>query len=113
MKTSDEEALLVWSNAPDEVCAERLASALVEEQLAACVHVFAAGRSIYRWQGNIEQASESTLLIKTTRAAHDALVARLCQLHPYDVPEVLAVPVCDGLPAYLDWLFLQTKTRDE
>uniref|UniRef100_A0A4W5LGS8 CutA divalent cation tolerance homolog n=1 Tax=Hucho hucho TaxID=62062 RepID=A0A4W5LGS8_9TELE len=72
--------------------------------LAACVNILAPCRSVYRWQGKVENTTEIPLLIKTTRACYAALAARLLQLHPYEVPEIIAVPLVAGLPAYLTWV---------
>jgi periplasmic divalent cation tolerance protein len=83
---------------------DRLARALVEARLAACVNIVPGIRSVYRWKGEIESAQECLLAIKSSRGQFDALRARIEELHPYDVPEVLALPVVDGSPNYLDWL---------
>ena len=96
--------LLCFCTCPDHASAERLASALVEERLVACATLLPAARSIYRWQGAIEQADEVLLLLKTTHARYPALEARLHALHPYELPELVAVEACSGLPAYLDWV---------
>ncbi|MGE4072240.1 MAG: divalent-cation tolerance protein CutA [Lysobacterales bacterium] len=95
--------LLVQCTCP-EADAERLAQALVGESLAACVNQVGPVRSVYRWEGAIESGTEMLLLIKTTRACYPALQARLQELHPYEVPEIIALPVSAGLPAYLQWL---------
>jgi periplasmic divalent cation tolerance protein len=76
----------------------------VDERLAACVNLLPGVRSVYRWQGAVEEAGEILLLIKTTRTALPALQARLVALHPYELPELLAVEAADGLPAYLAWI---------
>ena len=96
--------LLVLTNAPDAATADALAQALVEAQLAACVNVLAPCRSVYRWQGVVEHASEVPLLIKTTAACYPALEALIRERHPYELPEVVAVDVQGGLPGYLDWV---------
>lgn len=96
--------LIVLTNLPDEENAHRIAEALVAERLAACVNVLGGCRSVYRWQGEIERADEIPLLIKTTRARYRALQARLLELHPYDVPEILAWEPQRGLPAYMGWV---------
>lgn len=98
------EVLLLLTNLPDEGSAAVLAAHLVEHRLAACVNQLAPVRSVYRWQGQVEQAVEIPLLIKTTRAGYAAVEAAVCALHPYDVPELIAVPVEIGLAAYLDWV---------
>ena len=97
-------ALLVLTNAPDRAVAMRIAGALVERRLAACVNVLAACTSVYRWQGAIENAEETPLLIKTTREAYAGLEAAIRELHPYKLPEIIALPVERGLAAYLDWV---------
>jgi periplasmic divalent cation tolerance protein len=89
---------------PDAAVAARIARALVEERLSACVNVLPGIRSFYRWQGAMEEAGEALLLIKTTRAALPALQARLVALHPYELPELLVVEAAGGLPAYLAWI---------
>jgi periplasmic divalent cation tolerance protein len=81
-----------------------LARTLVEEGLAACVSIFPPMQSIYRWQGKVEQASERQLIIKTDAARVEDLKARLAALHPYDVPEVLVLPVSGGSEGYLQWI---------
>ncbi|MEO5347081.1 MAG: divalent-cation tolerance protein CutA [Magnetococcus sp. YQC-9] len=98
------DALVVLTTAPDEAMAEALAEALVNEGLAACVHILPAGRSFYRWQGAVHKEPEWTLVIKTDTVRYVPLQTRLTVLHPYEVPEVIAVPVVEGLPAYLAWL---------
>lgn len=95
---------LVLTTVPDHEAAERLARALVEERLAACVNVLPAMQSIYRWKGKIESAGEHLLIIKTRTADYGAVEERLRALHPYELPEVIAVPILAGLPAYLAWL---------
>lgn len=86
------------------MAADRLADALVGERLAACVTLLPGVQSVYRWEGRVERAEEVQLLVKTTRARFPALRERLVELHPYDVPELLALEAVDGLPAYLDWV---------
>ncbi|MBX9297025.1 divalent-cation tolerance protein CutA [Chromobacterium vaccinii] len=98
------DCLLVVCNAPDEETAERVATTLVAEQLAACVNILGPCRSVYRWQGAVERAEEIPLLIKTRVDAYPQLEARLAALHPYEVPEIVALPVAQGLPSYLTWV---------
>lgn len=100
--------LLLMTSLPDAESAAAMAATLVSERLAACVTRLPASESVYRWQGSIESASEVPLLIKTTAQAYPALAARVQALHPYDVPELIAVPVVAGLPAYLDWVVAET-----
>ena len=101
--------LVVFCTCPDETVARQLATGLVEQRLAACVNVLPPIRSIYRWQGSVHDDSESLVMIKTARARYAALERWLHEHHPYDVPEVIAVPVESGLPAYLDWVAQETK----
>jgi periplasmic divalent cation tolerance protein len=98
------DVMLVLTTVADAPGAERIARALVEERLAACVTVLGAARSTYRWQGAVESADELPLLLKTTAARWPALRERLRALHPYEVPEMLAWRADDGWPAYLDWV---------
>lgn len=99
---SDVRVVLV--TAPDAATAERLARALVEERLAACVNVVPAIRSIYRWEGRVEEADELLLLAKTRADRGAALAARVRELHPYALPEVLELPALGGSEAYLGWV---------
>ena len=105
---SPTQALLVIANCPDEACANRIALAVVEAGLAACVNLLPRVQSVYRWQGVIESASEVPLLIKTTRARYPALQAALTAAHPYELPEIVAVPLEAGLPGYLAWVAAET-----
>jgi periplasmic divalent cation tolerance protein len=100
--------LLVLTNCPDLQVAGRLRRHLVESRLAACVNQLAPVASTYRWKGAVEDAVEIPLLIKTTRAAYPALEAALRQLHPYEVPEIIAIAVDRGLPEYLNWASIET-----
>jgi periplasmic divalent cation tolerance protein len=102
------EVLLVFTNIPDRATAERIAEALVTARIAACVNILPGCTSVYRWQGKLERADEVPLLIKTTRAAYARMEMELRKLHPYEVPEIVAVPVSAGLPAYLDWVRQET-----
>jgi len=97
-------ALLVLTTLPDAGSAQRLAEVLVEERLAACVNIGQSVRSLYHWQGRTENAVEIPLLIKTETARYSDLERRLQALHPYELPEVVAVPVTGGLEKYLAWL---------
>ena len=98
------DVLLVLTNCPNVDVADRIALALVDERLAACVNRLATARSIYRWQGAVEMADEVPLLIKCTRDRYNEVEARIRQLHPYTVPEVLALPIERGFPPYLRWV---------
>ena len=104
------EVLLVLTNLPDRAAAERIADSLVTQGVAACVNVLAECASVYRWQGKVEHTSEVPLLIKTSRAAYPQLESALRKLHPYELPEIIALPVSAGLPEYLNWVAEQTET---
>ena len=104
--------LLVMTTLPDCTAATAVARALVERRLAACVSIQAPCVSIYRWQGAVAQATEVSLLIKTTRARYPALQAALREMHPYELPEIVALEAADGLPAYLDWIRMETLDDD-
>ncbi len=99
------DALVVLATAPNRQQAETIAAALVEEKLAACVNVLGEVSSIYRWQGAVQRDEEALMIIKTSRQRFAALRRRFVELHSYDVPELLALPVADGAPDYLAWLF--------
>jgi periplasmic divalent cation tolerance protein len=98
------EHYLIACTCPDDSTARRLAEGLVEQNLAACVNMIPQLTSIYRWQGRVDSATEVLLLIKTTRARYSAVEAALTVGHPYDVPEIIALSIEQGLPAYLDWI---------
>lgn len=101
--------LLVLTNCPDEATAAKIRRELVEERLAACVNQLGPVQSTYRWQGSVEEAGEITLLIKTTRGRYAALESRIRQLHPYSVPEIVAIAVERGAPDYLSWVDSETR----
>ena len=102
------DAVLVITNLPDREAARRLAEKLVEDRLAACVNILAPCESVYRWQGRIETTQEVPLLIKTLGAHYDKLEKTIRQCHPYELPEIIAVPLAAVLPAYLEWLAAET-----
>ena len=97
-------AVVVFSTFPDPEKAAEVARTLVGEQLAACVNVVQQVRSIYRWKGAVQDDAEVLAIIKTTSERQDALIARLVALHPYELPEAIALPVVDGHAPYLAWL---------
>ena len=101
-------ALVVMTTLPDSPSAVKLANALLEQHAAACVHILPEGQSIYRWKGRIETASECTLIIKCTEAVYPILERTLLEHHPYEVPEILALPVVRGFDAYLGWIADET-----
>jgi periplasmic divalent cation tolerance protein len=104
-----QQAILILTNVPDEQSAHHIARSLVAQRLAACVNILPGVRSVYQWQGAVEEANEISLLIKTTEARYTELEAAIKSAHPYDVPEIIAIPIAGGLPAYLDWLAAETK----
>ena len=101
-------AVIVLITVPDTACAERISAALVEERLAACVSRLGPLESRFRWEGALERAQELLLIAKTTRERFAALAARVKALHPYDVPEILALPVVEGFAPYLAWVTRET-----
>lgn len=104
-----EQTILVLTNVADAPAAQLLARQLVAQKLAACVNCLPGVQSVYRWQGAIEEAGEVTLLIKTTQARYAELEAAIKTLHPYQLPEIIALPIVAGLPGYLDWIVQETK----
>ena len=101
-------ALLCLSNCPDRASADRIARDLVERRLAACVNLLPGIESVYRWQGALETGSEVLLLIKTMPEHLEAVSARIVELHPYELPEVIALQSSGGLAGYLDWIASET-----
>ncbi len=101
--------LLVITNLPDRASAEKLAGALVAQRLAACVNILAPCLSVYRWEGEVESGEEHPVLAKTTTDRYEALQAAIRANHPYELPEIIAVPVGCGLPEYLDWVTQETR----
>jgi periplasmic divalent cation tolerance protein len=101
-------ALIAFTTLPDLETAVKLADTLLNAHCAACVHILPAGQSIYRWKGKIEHAEEVTLLIKTTDAMYPQLERSITEMHPYDLPEIIAVPASHGSRGYLEWIFRET-----
>ena len=104
------ETLLVLTNVPERAVAERLAEMLVEKRLAACVNILAPCRSVYRWKGAVQHDEEHPMLIKTTAERYAALEQALRAAHPYELPEIIALPIERGLPAYLQWVDAETRS---
>ena len=102
------DALVVLVTTPSPERAAEIARAVVEERLAACGNVVPGLRSIYRWEGKVQDDAEALLVLKTTRARFDALRDRVLALHPYEVPEVIALPVETGSARYLGWIAAET-----
>ena len=103
------DVLLVLTNVPDVESADHVTKIVLESRAAACVNRLPVCASTYWWKGEIEQATEIPLLIKTTRASYPSLEATLRGAHPYEVPEIIAVPLAAGLPAYLAWVLGETR----
>ena len=104
-------AIIVITAAPDRDVALNIARALIERKLAACVNIVGQCTSVYRWRGNVETAQEALLLVKTRAAIYDDVEAAIKSLHPYELPEVIAVAVERGSPEYLDWVNAETVTE--
>ncbi|AWI76561.1 divalent-cation tolerance protein CutA [Parazoarcus communis] len=100
--------LIVLTNLPDQPAADALAGHLVARRLAACVNILAPCTSVYRWRGETERSTEVPMLIKTTAARYAALEAAILEAHPYELPEIVAVPIELGLAAYLGWIENET-----
>ncbi|MGC2164832.1 MAG: divalent-cation tolerance protein CutA [Gallionella sp.] len=105
--------LLVITNMPDADSAEALGRQIIEARAAACVNQLAPCISTYRWRDSVETTTEVPLLIKTTRAAYPELEKLISLAHPYELPEIIAVPVEVGLPAYLEWINSETQFNKE
>lgn len=102
--------ILVLTNLPDRESAEKLAGQLLEQRQAACVNILAPCTSIYHWQGKTESTQEVPMLIKTTEERYTALEQTIRALHPYELPEIIHVPVTGGLPDYLNWVSKETSS---
>ncbi|MGE0448595.1 MAG: divalent-cation tolerance protein CutA [Vicinamibacterales bacterium] len=106
------EVVIALTTVPSVEVGEEIARSLVEARLAACVNVLPAMTSIYRWNGAVHREPEHQLVIKTAKSLIDALRERVAALHPYDLPELLVIPVSDGEPAYLAWVLQETEEAD-
>ena len=104
------EALVALCTVPNEQVAEELAETLVQNRLAACVNIVGPHKSVYEWDGKLERDTEFLLIIKTSRGRFEALAEKVLQIHPYEVPEIIALPVLAGNAAYLDWVKKQTDS---
>ncbi len=104
----DSQPLVVYCTCPDPATAERIAETVVDERLAACVNIAPGLTSIYRWQGRIQRDAEVLLIIKTRSTVYPLLEGRIRELHPYEVPEIIALPIQAGSATYLDWIVEST-----
>lgn len=104
------DAVVVLCTFANQQDAQHIGSAVIEARLAACVNILPAVQSIYRWKGEIEHAEETLAVIKTTRQSFSALRDRIKELHPYETPEIIAVPVVEGLTDYLAWIGEQVSS---
>lgn len=109
MEQPNNNVCIVLCTCPDSVTAERLSREIVEGRLAACVNIIPGIQSVFRWEGKVQSESETLLVIKTVRGRYAELEASLQAAHPYDVPEILLIPVGAGLPAYLEWVSNETE----
>ena len=109
-RSAPQSPLLVLTTFPQREAAESLARELLANRLAACIQIGATVHSLYHWRGEIETADETPVAIKTRSALYPQLEAAIRARHPYELPEIIAVPITHGLPAYLDWIAAETAT---
>ncbi len=107
-RSAPQSPLLVLTTFPQREAAESLARELLANRLAACIQIGATVHSLYHWRGEIETADETPVAIKTRSALYPRLEAAIRAKHPYELPEIIAVPITHGLPAYLDWIAAET-----
>lgn len=107
------DTLLVMTTLPDQASAEQLARQLLSQKLAACVNILPAMSSLYMWQGKLEHGKEHLLLIKTCRDRYGVLEAEIRHRHPYELPEIIGIPVTAGLTGYLDWVAENTAIDNQ
>ncbi|WP_373974581.1 divalent-cation tolerance protein CutA [Chitinibacter sp. SCUT-21] len=108
-----QQSIVVWCNCPNETSATALANGIINARLAACVNQMGTVKSTYHWNGGIETAQEVPLMIKTTLAAYPKLETWLLEHHPYDVPEIIALPIMAGSPSYLTWIAQETRSSEQ
>ena len=99
-----EKIVLALSTFPDRETAQRISNRLVSEKYAACANILPSIESIYRWKGKIESGNETLVFFKLSEDRQSAFQKKLCSLHPYEVPEIISIPISNGLPAYLRWV---------
>jgi len=103
--------VVIFVTAPDVRVANRIAQTLVQERLAACVNILPGVRSHYWWEGEVQESSELLMLLKARKTDVQAVANRVRELHPYEVPEVVAADIVGGLPSYIDWIQAETEPR--
>jgi periplasmic divalent cation tolerance protein len=113
VEMAQSEVVIVLTNAPDLLLAKRIAHLLIEEHLAACINIGQPMLSVYGWKGDVEGAQEIPMTIKTTTDKQEAMIARLVELHPYDIPEAVIVPTVGGHTPYLDWVRSLTQVQQK
>lgn len=111
VRIMDSKVVMAYVTCSDDETAENIATALIDHREAACVNIVPNLRSVYRWEGKVQVDTELLLLIKTTASAFEHVRARVVALHPDELPEVVAVPITQGLPDYLDWVRAEVQTR--
>ncbi|HEX8009468.1 MAG TPA: divalent-cation tolerance protein CutA [Casimicrobiaceae bacterium] len=111
-RSASQSAVLVLTALPERTGAEALARELLAARLAACIQIGTTVRSLYHWRGEIETADEIPVAIKTRAELYPKVEAAIRQRHPYELPEIVAVPICNALPAYLDWIAMETASAD-
>jgi periplasmic divalent cation tolerance protein len=105
--------LLVLCSCPDKEIATTISENIVAQHLAACINIVPGIKSVYHWQGNVESAEESLMLIKTHQQKFSSLKNTITTMHPYEVPEIISVDISDGLPKYLDWITSSMRLKGE
>lgn len=104
---------VILCNVPDEETGRAIANALLARRLAACVNLLPGVQSIYRWQGAIQEAREVTMVIKTVASRYQEIEQTIRSLHPYELPEIIGLPISDGLTAYMDWVNAETRNEQD
>lgn len=108
----DKPIIIVFTHVPDQACAKRIAEALIKGRLAACVNIGGAVESVYEWAGKIESQTEFPLHIKTTKAQYNKVEALIVSMHPYELPDIIALNIDRGTNAYLQWVDAQVSSED-
>lgn len=103
--------LVILNTCPNKETATEVANTLIQRRLAACVNILPGLTSVYHWQGQIESEEEILLLIKSTQAAFDVVKDTICEIHPYELPEIVAVPLVGGLDTYLSWIDANVQSQ--